>query len=418
MAGNAGSIDGHLVPVSSSTQTMISAKTVHLLPRRRKVPSRALLDGHLARRKPRPNTVDHVVWDSALTGFGLQVRRSGNNSWIVRLRERGKAKKITLGRCVDIEASDARSKARELLAHAALDGLPRRSPKKVIPLFRDYAGEFYADYFHHWKPATQRCNQGAIERELIPFFGALPINEVRRTDVLRWRDSYSARPGVFNRAIPVLSAMLQYASRLGYCRAGSNAARATPRYKRAKLERYLKPAEYRCFAAELRRTEAAHPVEVGVLRMLLFTGARLSEITTLRWAWVDPPRLRLPDSKTGPKIIYLNRQAQAVLAAQPRRQDDDLVFRTKHGRGSAAVDRVWGPLRRRAGFPDVRLHDLRHSFASAAIMDNVPLATIGKLLGHALHETTARYAHLSDDIVADAADRVSASIATCLGLGL
>lgn len=417
MGRNRGSKVGHLIPVSPSILEKNPDKNGCLVPRRRKQATKAMLNGDFVQRKPAPDTVDHVVWDTVLAGFGLQVRRSGNSSWIVKFRQREKPKKVTLARCVDLDANDARVKAREMLAQATLDGLPKRPKAKIIPLFRIYSDEFSADYFHPWKPATQRSNRGAIERELIPFFGALPVNEIRKTDILRWRDSCSAKQGVFNRAIPVLSSMLQYAARLGYCRPGSNVARATPRYKRPKLERYLSPLEYRSFAAQLRNAEAAHPVEVAVLRMLLFTGARVSEITTLRWSWVDPPRLKLPDSKTGPKTIYLNRQAEAVLAAQPRRQDGDLVFPSKRGAKPVLVDRLWVPLRKRAGFPDMRLHDLRHSFASAAIMDNVPLATIGKLRGHVLHETTARYAHLADDIVADAANRVSGSIATCLGLG-
>ncbi len=419
--GNLGSTTGRVLPISRSIVTDFPAESLkdrgNLLPGRRKRAPKALLNGHLARRNSAPGTVDHVVWDTVLAGFGLQVRASGNNSWIVQHRRRGKLKKLTLGRCVDVEAADARSRAQAILAAAALDGLPRRTKAKAIPLFKDYATEFYANCFEQWKPATQRSNRAAIERELIPNFGHLAVNDIRKADIIRWRDSLSARQGIFNRAIPVLSAMLQYAARLGYCKAGSNAARGTPRYKREKLERYLTPLEYRRVAAAMTQLQDSHPKQVGALRMLLFTGARLSEITKLRWEEVQPPRLQLLDSKTEAKMIYLNRQCEAILASLPRDRSSSFVFVTPNGKKPINLDPVWNMVRRSARIPDVRLHDIRHSYASAGIMDGVPLATIGKLFGHALHETTARYAHVADGAVADAAQRVSGSIAGCLGLG-
>jgi integrase len=149
---------------------------------------------------------------------------------------------------------------------------------------------------------------------------------------------------------------------------------------------------------------------------LLYTGARVGEILSLRWEWVQPPRLALPDSKTGPKTIWLNSQALTILEALPRRVDCPLVFPDKTGNAPVAVISWWTALRLRCSMPDLRIHDLRHSFASTAIMDNVPLATIGKLLGHALPETTARYAHLADDVIADAAQRVSGGLAKAMGL--
>jgi integrase len=418
--GNLDSTTGYLLPISRSILTDFPADLIkdrgNLLPARRKRAPKAMLNGHLARRNSARGTVDHVVWDTVLAGFGLQVRASGNNSWIVQYRQRGKLKKVTLGRCVDVEATDARAKARAMLAAAALDGLPKRTRAKAIPLFKDYAGEFYANCFEQWKPATQASNRAHIERQLIPNFGNLPVNEIRKVDVIRWRDSLSTRQGIFNRAIPVLSAMLQYAARLGYCKAGSNAARGTPRYKREKLERYLSPLEYRRVAAAMTQLQEAYPKQVGALRMLLFTGARLSEITKLRWEEVQPPRLQLLDSKTEAKMIYLNRQCEAILASLPRDRSP-FVFVTPSGTKPINLDMVWNEVRRSARIPDVRLHDIRHSYASAGIMDGVPLATIGKLFGHALHETTARYAHVADGAVAEAAQRVSGSIAGCLGLG-
>ena len=105
-----------------------------------------------------------------------------------------------------------------------------------------------------------------------------------------------------------------------------------------------------------------------------------------------------------------------MLESIDRRNGNELVFANKSGAKPIILDNWWLPFRRRCALPDVRIHDLRHSFASTAIMDNVPLATIGKLLGHVLPETTAKYAHLSDDVIGDAADRISGSLAQAIGL--
>ena len=150
--------------------------------------------------------------------------------------------------------------------------------------------------------------------------------------------------------------------------------------------------------------------------LIIYTGARRGEIETLRWEWIQPPRLMLPDSKTGPKIIYLNTQALAVIDAIPDRCEAGLVFPAQRSGAGINLNAAWAAIRSHAALPDVRLHDLRHSFASIAIADGISLVVIGKLLGHALAETTERYAHLADEAISDAARRVSGSLARCLGL--
>lgn len=209
--------------------------------------------------------------------------------------------------------------------------------------------------------------------------------------------------------------MLGYAEQLKLRRRGSNPCKRIARYKRELPDRFLSAPEYRRLATVLRDAKLDHPLAVAALRFLIYTGARCGEIETLRWEWVQPPRLMLPDSKTGRKVIYLNTQAQAVLTGLSDQRDEGLVFRHPNGR-PLNLGAVWVKLRARAALPDVRLHDLRHSFASIAIMDGVSLSLIGRLLGHALPETTARYAHLADEAVVDAADRVSGSLALAVGL--
>lgn len=413
--------DGYPVPENPSNSSTFGGSSAndngYMVPRRRKPGRRALLDGNFARRKHEPREKEYCIWDSELTGFGLRVRPSGNAYWFVRLRHRGKHRRITLGRTDKLDAGLARAQARRLLAEVALDGLPKRAVVKATPTMTDFVDTYWDDLSRVWKTSTAARNRKVWKYNLAAVFGEMRVADVMPADVHRWRDSCAGDgEAKFNRSVPVLAALLKYAEALRLRRKGSNPCRGMPRYRREPKERYLTPAEYRRIAANLCDDEAAHPAQVAIVRLLLFTGARVGEIRDLRWEWVQPPRLLLPDSKTGAKTIWLNRQALETLAGVDRREGSPFVFPNRNGEKPVTLDNWWPVFRRRCALPDLRIHDLRHSFASTAIRDNVPLATIGKLLGHVLPETTAKYAHLSDDVIGDAADRISGSLAQAIGL--
>ena len=389
----------------------------HMVPKRRKPGRRAPLDGNFARRKLPIREHEYCIWDTELAGFGLRVRPSGNYFWFVRLRHRGKHRRISLGRTDDLDAGLARAQARRILAKAALDGLPKRAVVKATPTMSDFVETYWDDLSRVWKPSTTKRNWNAWRLTLEREFGETRVADICASDLHRWRDGCAGvNEAKFNRAVPVLSALLKYAEALRLRRQGSNPCRGMPRYKRQPMERYLTPVEYRRIGLALREEEEGHPAQVAIARLLLFTGARVGEIGSLRWQWVQPPRLMLPDSKTGAKTIWLNSQAVEVLASVKPREDSELVFPNQKGQRPINFDTWWYSFRRRCALPDVRIHDLRHSFASTAIMGNVPLTTIGKLLGHKLPETTAKYAHLSDDVIGEAAERVSGSLAQAIGL--
>ncbi len=344
------------------------------------------------------------------------MQPSGTKSWIVKLTTRGKARKVTLGNTKDLPAHCARGRARALLAEAATDGLPKRRVERKAPSFAEHVEVFWADYARHWKPSTAASNRRLIDRELVPNFGPVALNEIRPADVLRWRDGLQMRPGVFNRSIPVFASVMKYAEQLGHRAKGSNPCKGMPRFRREPMQRFLSPKEYARLGRILREHDEQSPVTVAAIRMLLYTGARRSEIEGLTWREVEPGRLRLADSKTGPKTIYLNTQAEAVLRDVPRRGGCDYVFPNASGKRPLNLDPVWLLVRREAALPDVRLHDLRHSFASVGVAHGFGLPMIARLLGHAELDTTARYAHLADQSVSEAAERVSSGLARCLGM--
>lgn len=419
-----GSDESHAIPekavVAVPCDAVSSPPAGYVIPVRRKQADRVRLTGYTARKSHDVSGGERTLWDTELVGFGLRLRKKTGigGSWIVRFRSRDELKRVTLGRTEDMDVSVARKLARDRLAAVALDGLPKRPKAPVALTFAAYYDEFWRDYERHWKPLTRVSNRGICRRQLLPNFGKSNVADIVKSDIVRWRDSLAGTgEAVFNRAVPVLSVMMKYAEQLGYRRKGSNPCRGIPRYKRELPERYLTPAEYRRLARVLDEDESKRPNDVAIIRLLLFTGARSGEITGLKWRHVQPSRLMLSDSKTGAKIVYLNSQAEAVLASLERRKSGDWVFPNLTGTKPRNVDYYWTAARKRAAIPDVRIHDLRHSFASTAVMNKVAFATVGKLLGHVLPETTARYAHLADEVVADAAGRVSGLLARHLGLG-
>lgn len=419
--GSPGCVDGYLLPRNPQNSALYEAGSGAddglMVPNRQKPGRRAFLDGNYARRKHPVRAGEYTIWDTELVGFGLRVRPSGRCFWTVRIRHRGKQRRVTLGRPEDVEAVVARAQARRLLAEVALDGLPKRTVVKATPAMNDYVDIYWTDIARYWKPSTAKRNAAAWRRDLAPVFGQALVADVSKADVIRWRDDCAGpAEAIYNRAIPVLASLFKYAEALHLRRKGSNPCRGMPRYKREAKERYLTPLEYRRLGAALRAAQARSPAHVAIIRLLIYTGARIGEIRDLQWEWVRPPHLALPDSKTGPKTIWLNSQALTILTDVSRRKDCPFVFPGKSGSAPLSMQFWWETFRRTCSMPDLRIHDLRHSFASTAIMDNVPLATIGKLLGHLLPETTAKYAHLSDDVIADAAQRISGTLANAIGL--
>jgi integrase len=199
---------------------------------------------------------------------------------------------------------------------------------------------------------------------------------------------------------------------------GSNPRRHIEKFKETKRERFLTAAELTRLdqvlsVAEITGTEP--PSVIAAFRLLLLTGCRLGEIQTLKWDYVQGSGLLLPDSKTGAKTVPIGQPVLDVLTSLRRESGNPYVIVGKHpGSHLTDLQRSWRRIRARAGLPDVRIHDLRHSFASTAVGLGESLPVIGKLLGHSQVQTTARYAHLAHDPVRSAADRISADIARAL----
>ena len=362
---------------------------------------------------------DTVVWDRALTGFGVRVYPSGAKVYVVQARGPQGTKRITVGRHGVIGAQEARRRAALIIARIRAGEEPAPEARKtesitVAALATRYLREHVAV---RCKPTTAAQYRLAIERYIVPALGTLPVASLGRAQVADLQHALADRPAMANLVIATLSRMIDQALAWGVAGETSNHCRSAPKYRTRRRERFLTDAEFQRLGRVLDEMEAEgriSPHAAAALRLLMLTGCRRNEILTLRWEDVrlEAQELHLSDSKTGPRTVSLSPEAAAVLAALPRLPGNPWVIPgAKPGARLSSLFEPWRRVRTRAGLDDVRIHDLRHSYASRALALGESLPVIAKLLGHAQIQTTARYTHLTRDAVKDAAIRVARDIA-------
>ena len=360
-----------------------------------------------------------IYWDKELPGFGVRVYATGSKAYLVRLRGPAGSRQVALGRHGVVPAEEARKRGAEVLARmrAGRDPEPR-ARKNGAPTVADLAERYLREHVAvRCKPLTLRNYRHVIQKNVLPILGRIPVAVLERRHVAELHYLLRRTPVSANDAVNALSRMLNRADAWGMVPPGRNPCRGMRKYRTRRLERFLTEREFRRLGETLDALEAEGGVPVhaaAALRLLMLTGCRRGEIVGLRWADVrlDRSEIQLADSKTGPRTVSLSPPAVRVLAGLPRPAGNPWVIAgAKPGACLPHITYYWYRVRKRAGLEDVRLHDLRHSFASRALALGEPLPMIAKLLGHTKVQTTARYAHLTRDSVRDSADRVSASIA-------
>ena len=357
---------------------------------------------------------DAVYWDGELTGFGLRVRRSGRKSYVVQTRIAGKLCWFTIGPHGPLNPDQARARALEILACAkkGIDPRDADARREAEPSMADLGRRFLEEYVPvHCKPSTREEYRRSVRLFVDPVIGELRVPEVQRKDIAALHHGLRDKPYQANRTLGVLSKMFSLAEVWGWRPDGSNPCRHVKRYKEHKRERFLSPEETERLGQVLREAEEEMPSAVAAFRLLLLTGCRMSEIRNLRWDYVKDDCIELSDAKTGGRVVPLGPEARAVLSAIPRDEDNPWVIAGRlPGSHLTDLQRPWRRIRKQAGLEDVRIHDLRHSFASRALALGESLTMIGKLLGHTQVQTTARYAHLARDSIQTAAARITGSI--------
>ena len=352
--------------------------------------------------KPDKKTLD--VRDCVLRGFGVRILPSGSKRYFLHHQVDGKRRWLSIGDAGVMTLECARERATSLLASRSHgdDASPATS---ASILFEDVASEVFRRYKRHWKPRTLEVNLGYFRNQILPWFKGRKIGTITRRDVQRWFASLHATPVAADRSAPVLSVILRQAEVYGYRPEGSNPCTGIKRYRRRGRERFLNHDEIQRLNRVLDNKREKRPVMVALVRLLLLSGCRRSEILNLQWSDFREDHLYLPDSKTGPRTVWLSSFARRILDALPR--SGPWVFPSPHGDrhvSKAALHYFWSDVRAEAGITDVRLHDLRHTYASIALAQGETILTIGRLLGHNDPATTLKYTHLADASVHEAAE--------------
>lgn len=369
---------------------------------------------------------DYQIPDSELPGFGLRVRASGRKSFYLQYRAGSKTRKFTIGYAAAMSVEEARLKATQLLAsvRAGSDPVGDKLAANMAPTVNDLADRYLKEHCEtHVKPKTLVNYRHLLKSYILPDIGHLKVTEVSRSHIANLHYVHSKHKTQANRILEIVSKMFNLAEQWGWRTDGTNPRRHIKKFKETKRERYLSFDEMRRLGEALNMAEDAKLLSsyaVALFRLLLLTGARLSEIQFCKWEWIDFDNgvIRLPDSKTGAKLIPVGRISIEILMGIKRKPGNPYVIcsEIKEAAPINNVQSMWQQIRGWANLKDVRIHDLRHTFASSAVNMKVTLPTIGMILGHSQPQTTARYAHLAVTTAIEAADKVNEQMGALLAL--
>ncbi|MBO6521080.1 MAG: tyrosine-type recombinase/integrase [Rhodospirillales bacterium] len=367
----------------------------------------------------KPQDKDYIICDDDLAGFAVRILPSGRRSYIVQYRIGNRYRRMSLGAHGVLTPEKARRMAFKVLA-AVKDGedpAGERSRARKACTVKELAERFDQEHISvRLKPGTATEYRRNLRRFILPALGRLKVSDVTRADIAKFHHDSRHIPYQANRNLELISKMFSMAEIWGMRPEGSNPRLHIKKYPEEKRERYLSQKELSDLGSVLNEAE-----EIGVddiyaisaIRLLIFTGCRLNEIMSLKWTEVDFDNscLRLSDSKTGARVVHLGPPALDLLKNLKRQPKNPWVICGKiPGTNRKEIQKFWQRIRKRAGIEDVRIHDLRHSFASKAVAQGMSLPMIGKLLGHTQVQTTARYAHLAADPILAAATKVSENI--------
>jgi len=395
-----------------------------------------------------PRAAEFTVWDSKLPGFGVRVRPTGAKSFVVVYRAgsgRGApVRRFTIASVGKIAPENARRRAQVILGAVAhgRDPASDKATERGTPTVAELADRFMAEHVESKrKPGTATFYRHVLTKIVKPELGAAKADKVTRAQIARLHAKLRATPFQANRMVAVVGSMYAFAGRTGAVPEGINPVRKIDKFKEHRRERFLTGKELERLGSAVReaetkgiawdvdegKPEARHlpkaknrftkidPFAAAALRLLLFTGCRLREILHLKWQHVDLERglLFLPESKTGRKTIILNAPTIAVFSGLDR-IGPYVIPGDDPEKPRADLKRPWEAVSKRAGLAGVRLHDLRHTYASFGAGGGLGLPIIGKLLGHSQASTTARYPHLDNDPLRRASESIAGRIAAAL----
>ena len=365
----------------------------------------------------RVSSRDAVFWDSTLPGFGLRVYPSGLKNYIVQSRGPGGSKRVTLGSHGKITPDAARAQAASVIDRIKRGEKPIPPPPAPAPTMADLAERYLRDYVaSQCTESTAESYRCSLDNHILPALGKMPVHAVGRKEVSELHCAMRHKPQAANAAIKVVAKMLSLAMEWGLREHGTNPCQSVKKYRSRPRERFLTDVEYRKLGrtvTEMEDTGKLSSPAAMAIRLLVLTGCRRNEVLELKWDDIDRTvgELRIREGKTGGRMVPLTPEVKRVLDGIPRVEGNPWVIPgAKPGSHLKGISLPWLAVRAEANLEEIRLHDLRHSWASRALALGESLSMIGKLLGHNWIETTARYAHLAQDAERLSAAKVGGSI--------
>ena len=305
-------------------------------------------------RAARPRDKRYEIRDDIVTDLGVSIQPTGSRTFFLARMARGKRRYARVGDADAMTVPQARAEARKLIASYIEPARKNTGPKTPGRPMEAFAGEFLERYARHWKHATLETNRHLVRNHILPAFSHTTVDAITAEQVRDWFASLSDRPGSANRAMPVLSVMMRMAELWGYRAHNTNPCKRTRRYRTKPVERFLTADEMARLNAVLVRDEFHCPNVVAIVRLLMLTGCRFGEIASLEWDWVKDKRIFLPDSKSGPRTVWLSNAACAVIDAIPRYSEDcPYLFLNRRRRGPSTISGPSGTASAtRRGCPD------------------------------------------------------------------
>ena len=376
----------------------------------------------------KPSEARYVLWDTELKGFGVRVESSGLKSFLVRYRHLGRRRFLSLGRFGEITPEQARLLAQKALSKVreGADPADERSQDREAITVKKLVERFLTDHVEEKrKSKTATHYRSVLEGYLVPKYGSKKAQELTRADMAKLHLEIKHAPYQANRLLAVVASMYSFGDKHGLTPEDFNPAKKIERFPETRRERFLTTEELQKLGQAFRDLDESgrFGTAIQALIFLLLTGARLNEILKLKWSYVDLERglLLLPDSKTGKKAITLNSASAAILGEMKIKADDkrngEYVF---YGADveipRSDLKKPWAAVTELAGLEGLRIHDLRHSFASIGAGDGLGLPIVGKLLGHTQASTTQRYAHLDVDPLRKASNAIGSVLVNALNV--
>ena len=361
---------------------------------------------------PRPTTKQKVdYFDTQLSGFLLEVRSSGKATYYLRYRDKGgQLKQVKIGTPETVGLDDARSKAKALKGQTVIGFDPKAEQErlKAVPTFRDFVYDSYFPYAKTYKKSWEQ-DLMMIEKRMLKLWGRRKLNDITTHDLIEFQNGLvkgGMKPASVNRYMALAKYLFNLAERWEILdKAPTKNVRKLE--DNGARERYLDQDEvYRLLEA---LNNCKSQVVPDIIEFLLLTGARKSEAAEMAWQEVDLERgiweLPAQRNKAGkPKIVPLSDAALQVLQRRAGNESNYVFPNPDTGEPLKHFHNTWDRIRKQAGIPDVRIHDLRHSFASFLVNSGRSLYEVQKLLGHSQLSTTQRYAHLTQDTLKEATE--------------